>query len=94
MQVDPIKHTLKPPETQRLTQKYDGPLSSFAFNFNLRHYNKEGRYGLSLSYIKDFVEKGQTDPVDGQLLEVGAYTRPLYSSTRAVSDTNYTLHTP
>ena len=37
MQVHPIKPTLKPPGTYRLKLDYDEPLSSFAFNFNLRH---------------------------------------------------------
>ena len=38
VQVDPIKPTLKAPGTKRLKLKYDKLLSSFAFNFNLRHY--------------------------------------------------------
>jgi hypothetical protein len=29
----------KAPGTQRLKQKHDAPLSSFAFKFNLRRYN-------------------------------------------------------
>ena len=41
MQVDPIKPKLKAPGTQRLNQKFDKPLSSFAFKFNLRHYTME-----------------------------------------------------
>jgi hypothetical protein len=39
VQLDSIKPMLKPPGTKRLTQKHDEPLSSFAFNFNLRRYN-------------------------------------------------------
>jgi TPR repeat protein len=38
VQVDPIKPTLKAPGTKRLKPKYDQPLSSIAFNFNLRRY--------------------------------------------------------
>ena len=38
MQVDPIKPTLKAPGIERLKPKYDGPLSNFASNFDLRHY--------------------------------------------------------
>ena len=38
MQVDPIKPTLKAPGSKRLKLKYDELLSSFGFNFNLRHY--------------------------------------------------------
>ena len=53
VQVDPIKLTLRPPGTGRLTLKYDKLLSSFAFNFNLRRFNpaqpprRERRYGLT-----------------------------------------------
>jgi len=36
VQVDPIKLTLKVPGTKRLKLKCDGPLSNFAFKFNLR----------------------------------------------------------
>jgi hypothetical protein len=39
VQVDPIKPTLKAPETKRLKLKYDEPLSNFAFNFNLRRFS-------------------------------------------------------
>jgi hypothetical protein len=38
VQVDPIKPLLKLPETKRLNLKYDKPLASFAFKFNLRRY--------------------------------------------------------
>ena len=41
MQVDPIKPMLKPPGTKRLKLEYDGLLSTFTFNFNLRRYIKE-----------------------------------------------------
>ena len=37
MPVDPIKPTLKAPGTKRLKLKCHRLLSSFAFNFNLRH---------------------------------------------------------
>jgi len=40
VQVDPIKPMLKPPGTKRLKPKYDEPLSSLTFNFNLRRYSK------------------------------------------------------
>ena len=40
MQVDHIKPTLKAPEIKRLKLQCDGPLSKFAFSFNLRRYNK------------------------------------------------------
>jgi len=38
VQVDLIKPTLRAPGTKRLKLQYDGPLSSFAFKFNLRRY--------------------------------------------------------
>ena len=38
VQVDPIKPILKPPGTKRLKLEYDGLLSNFAFNSNLRRY--------------------------------------------------------
>jgi len=38
VQVDPSKPTLKAPATKRLKLKHDRLLSSFAFNFDLRHY--------------------------------------------------------
>jgi len=40
MQVDPIKPTLKAPETKRLKLKHDEPLSNDAFNLNLRRYTE------------------------------------------------------
>ena len=40
MQVDPIKLTLKALGTNLLTLKYDEPLSTFAFKFNLRRYTE------------------------------------------------------
>jgi hypothetical protein len=39
VQLDPIKPKLKPPGTKRLKLEYDGLLSNFAFNCNLRRYN-------------------------------------------------------
>jgi hypothetical protein len=43
VQVDPVKLTLKAPGSKRLTLKYDGLISTFAFNFNLRRYSPELR---------------------------------------------------
>jgi len=44
VQVDPIKPTLKAPETNlfTLTLNFDVPLSSFAFTFDLRRHIKAG----------------------------------------------------
>jgi hypothetical protein len=41
VQVAPIKPTLKAAGTKRLKLKCDQPLSNFAFNFNVRHYNSD-----------------------------------------------------
>ena len=82
MQVDPIKPTLKPLGTKHLKPKYDKPLSSVPFNFNLRCYSQVGvdeveggaasvsvKYNSALRTLK------------GWPLEAGAYTCPLFSST-------------
>ena len=44
MQVDPIRPTLKVPGYERLKLSYDGPLSIFAFNLNLRRYTEASEY--------------------------------------------------
>ena len=51
MQVDPIKPVLKAPGSMLLKLRCDGPLSSVAFNFNLR------RYTLT-SIVKHFAWQG------------------------------------
>jgi hypothetical protein len=39
VQVEPVKHMLKPPGTKHLQLKCDILLSTFAFSFNLRRYS-------------------------------------------------------
>ena len=39
VQVDPIKSTLKAPDTKRLKLNYDALLPNSAFKFSLRRYN-------------------------------------------------------
>jgi len=46
VQVDPIKPALKAPGTKRLKPKFDEPLSSIAFKFNLRRYNQLPQHPL------------------------------------------------
>jgi len=46
VQVAPIKPQLKAPGTKRLKLKHDGPLSNFAFKFNLRRYSKVDEQGF------------------------------------------------
>jgi hypothetical protein len=43
VQVDPVKHKLKPPGTKRLKLKCDMLLSTFAFNHNLCRYSMAKR---------------------------------------------------
>ena len=40
MHVQPMNHVLKAPGSMLLTLRYDGPLSKFAFKFNLCHYTE------------------------------------------------------
>jgi hypothetical protein len=48
VQVDPIKPTLKAPETKHTILEHDKLLSNFGFKFNLRCYNLAGRtWGVS-----------------------------------------------
>jgi len=42
VQVESMEPVLKPSRSMLLKLRYDGPLSSFAFNFNLRRYNRGG----------------------------------------------------
>jgi len=39
VQFDTLKPTLNAPGTHRLKLEFDGLVSNFAFNFNLRHYS-------------------------------------------------------
>ena len=75
--------------------RYAEPVSSFAFNFNLRHYIEDI---TPPQRVHDNPEGERDVALYGWLhgcnLKAGAYTRPLHSSTLAVSDTKYTLNTP
>jgi hypothetical protein len=79
VQVDPMKPTLKAPVSMLLKLRYDGPVSSFAFKFNLRRHNSAWR-----KYFKDNLEiRGDVLAVVAALEELAAwgYTRPLFGST-------------
>jgi hypothetical protein len=79
VQVDPIKSTLKAPGAKRLKLKYDEPLAKFAFNFNLRRYNRE-----AISDAAFLMEAGSPPAVFGEpgyTVGPGAWglaTRSLY----------------
>jgi len=45
VQLDPFKPTLKAPEAKRLKLECDDLISSFAFNFKSRRYNKAAVVG-------------------------------------------------
>jgi hypothetical protein len=66
-----MKPTFKAPGTKRSNLKYAELLSNFAFNVNLRRYNKAGRA----------VTAAVASRLRAELLQAGAYTRPLFSST-------------
>ena len=61
MQVDPIKPALKAPGTKRLELIYDGPLSNFAFKFNLRRYTE--CLSSDWTYINKFLVTCSIPPV-------------------------------
>ena len=44
MRADPIKLAFQAPGTKLLKLNHDGPLSNFAFNFNLRRYSEENMF--------------------------------------------------
>jgi hypothetical protein len=44
LQVEPMTTVLKPPGSTLLKLGYDGPLSNFAYNLNLRRYNTDVKY--------------------------------------------------
>jgi len=68
VQVEPIKPTLKAPNTKRLKRNFQQVLSKFAFRFNLRR-DTEGE------------ERGTELVRAARQRWAGAYTRPLLSST-------------
>ena len=61
VQVQPMKSKLKAPGTKLLKLKYDNLLSNFAFNFNLRRYNKnaDGEYECPVLNKTFTVEPGR-----------------------------------
>ena len=59
MQVDPIKHILKALGTKRLKLQYDGPLSNFAFKFDLRRY-KLAASNNCLDALKYLIKVGRS----------------------------------
>ena len=72
VQVDPNKPTLNAPKTKRLKLTYDELLSSFAFKFNLRHYNLESDAAGANATDRNYWVHYRM---------AGAYTRPLFGST-------------
>ena len=77
VQVDLMKSTLKAPGTKRLKLKYDGPLSFFAFEFNLRCYTT----GTAAAFAPRSARAPSTSASGRRSRQAGAYTRPFFSST-------------
>ena len=71
VQVDPIKPTLLPTGTKRLKVRYDGPLSSVAFKFNLRCYNLEATRYLPQVYASYYASGSGSLSYLRLLLSVG-----------------------
>ena len=97
----PIKPALKAPRAERFKLMHDGPLSNFAFNFILRRYTKGGQRRLLLiaaPVIDPVLNNARRTPPPPDGFAAGSYTRPLHSSTCAVSDTithpKHPLNTP
>jgi len=80
VRVDPIKRTLKVPETKLLKLQCDILLSTYTFKFNLRRYVKSiATFDKdALLFFPDVLECA--DPA-AYRSAAGAYTRPLFSST-------------
>jgi hypothetical protein len=67
-----MEAVLKAPGCMLLKPRYDGPLSNFAFKFNLRRHDK-ARAAVS------FMNRRPITPLAYSL--AGAYTCPLFGST-------------
>ena len=52
MQLEPIKPVLKAPGSMLLKLRYDGPVSNFGLNFNLRGYSQVSL----LRWFQDFYD--------------------------------------
>jgi len=82
VQVDRRLTPYLPPGFMASKLKHFKLLSSFAFKLNLRRYIQAQQHMLMQAQQQQ------------SMLLAGAYTRPLLSSSSAVSDTKYTLNTP
>ena len=65
MQIEPMNPVLKPPRYILLKLRFVGPLSNFAFNFNLRHY-VEGPAQLSLGDGTEAAEVKEEESSDDE----------------------------
>ena len=74
---------------QRLRLRYCESLLYSAFNFNLRRYSEAAAHERAPGVVWRRQGRGC-----GAVAEAGAYTRPLLSSTSAVSDTQHIPTTP
>jgi len=69
VQVDPIRPTLKAPVSSLLNLRYDGSLSNFAFNFNLRRSTEMMEH--SFYQLLNLGEAVHVDPIKPKLKPPG-----------------------
>jgi hypothetical protein len=85
VQVDPIKPTLKAPESQRLKLGHEKTLSNLTDEFNLRRYTVVEAVDCVVDFVPQNLKRsgravaGLFDLVEKAMAV--AYTRPLFSST-------------
>ena len=67
MQVDPIEPTLKAPGDMLLKLRYDGPVSKFAFKFNLRRHTKAGKAAADAALKSKLKRLGVVNSLLGEM---------------------------
>jgi hypothetical protein len=92
VKVAPIKPDFQLPGSKRLKLKCDVLLSTSAFKRNLCRCAEERLAAARVDAGRETARAAGCSAAQGEA--VGAYTRPLFSSTSAVSGTKYTLNTP
>jgi len=75
--VGPVTPTLKAPGTRCLNLEYDEPLSSHAFNFNLRRYRAVLNVAMSAIQLQLDARDFQVRPVTSDLIFLILLNLPL-----------------
>ena len=82
MQIDPLKPTLKAPDSNRLKLEHEKTLSNFTFTFNLRRFSLVAKALERAARVTDTLDGAERERSDAvERTRAGAYTRPLSSST-------------